>query len=253
MNNNNISIVTIAYKNVEELSETLISIDNQVAKPFENILILSGFDNNEKNKITKEFTRSYREFYWDIDSSLFNAMNKGIEKSTGSFILFMNAGDVFSSPESLKLADSNIRDKKCYSFKTLQVYDNISIVRENVPKKGFFGLGLEKNLPPHQGFFAPNEKKIFFNELLKVSADNDWMNKNINKYDIYYSRDIIAKFKLGGQSTYPTLNIIYIKLRYEKFIRFIIECLKYIYSFFVSKKLYFITMAKLRNYKIIKE
>lgn len=250
---NNLSIITIAHNNLDELFETLDSIDMQSLKPYENILVLSSFSDKDKSLILNQYSKEFRKFYWDIDNSLFNAMNVGIRKSNGSFILFMNAGDVFSGPESLELADSNIRDKKCYSFKTLQVYKNISIIRENVPKKGFFGLGLEKNLPPHQGFFAPNEKRIFFNELLKVSADNDWMNNNINKYDIYYSQDIIAKFKLGGQSTYPTLYIIYIKLRYEKFIRFIIECLKYIYSFFVSKKLYFITMAKLRNYKIIKE
>ena len=253
MKNNSISIVTIAFKNIDELFGTLISIDNQSEKPYENILILSGFDNKEKDKITKAFTKPFRQFHWDIDNSLFNAMNEGIKKSNGSFILFMNAGDKFSNYECLKLAKSSIIDKSCYSFKTLQVFEDIAIIRENVPKEGFFGMGYEKNLPPHQGFFAPNEKKIFFNEQLKVSADNDWMKKNIIEYGIHYSSEIIAKFRLGGQSTYPTIYIIYVKLRYEKFLRFIIECLKYTYSFFVTRKIYFITMAKLRGYKIIKE
>ena len=94
-------------------------------------------------------------------------MNVGIRKSNGSIILFMNAEMYLIVWRVQNLQTSNIRDKKCYSFKTLQVYENISIVRENVPKKGFLWSRLEKNLPPHQGFFAPNEKKFFSMNCLK--------------------------------------------------------------------------------------
>ena len=253
MNGLKLSIVTIAYNNFTELIETLESIDGQSVYPFDNILVLSSFSNLEKDKLVSKYSKPFRKFYWDVDKSLFNAMNKGIEYSKGEFIIFLNAGDIFSSSSSIKLIKNIISENKCYSFKTLQVYKDISIIRENEPKRGFFGFGREKNLPPHQGFIAPNSKEIFFNENLKVSADNDWMGRNMSKYGIHFSNDILANFKLGGQSTYPTLKIIYIKLRYERFVRFIIECIKYSYSLFVSKKFYFVTMAKLRGYRIIKK
>mgnify|MGYP001491846514 CR=1 FL=1 len=48
----------------------------------------------------------------------------------------------------------------CYCEENLS-YEDISIIRENRPKRGFFGLGREKNLPPHQGFIAPNKKCRF--------------------------------------------------------------------------------------------
>ena len=248
-----LSVITIAYNNFDELIETLESIEKQTDKPFENLLILSGFNSDSKRILENKYTNNYRTFYWDIDKSLFNAMNKGIEYSKGEYIIFLNAGDIFSSSNSIQLTRDLINDKKCYSFKTLQIYEDISIIRENRPEKGFFGFGQEKNLPPHQGFVAPNLKEIFFNENLKVSADNDWMGRNMSKYGICFSNDILANFKLGGQSTYPTLKIIYIKLRHERFVRFIIECIKYSYSLFVSKKSYFVTMAKLRGYRIIKK
>ncbi len=248
-----LSIVTIAYQNFEELKETLETIDSQTIKPQENNLILSGFNDKEKEAILKKYSRSYRNFYWDLDSSLFNAMNVGIDKSNSYFILFLNAGDTFYSNYCLEVAKTNLHEDICYSFKTLQVFENISILRENIPQKGLLGLGRETNLPPHQGFIAPNKKEIYFNENLRVSADNEWMGRNMSKYGIFFSDKIIANFKLGGQSTYPTLKIIYIKLKYEKFLRFVIECLKYSYSLFVSKKLYFVTMAKLRKYRIIEK
>ncbi len=253
MNRLKLSIVTIAYNNFTELTETIESIDGQSKYPFENILVLSGFSNLEKEKLVSKYSKPFRKSYWDVDKSLFNAMNKGIEYSKGEYIIFLNAGDIFASPNSIQLIRDLIDDKKCYSFKTLQVYKDISIIRENKQKRGFFGFGQEKNLPPHQGFVAPNSKEIFFNENLKVSADNDWMGRNMSKYGICFSNDILANFKLGGQSTYPTLKIIYVKLRHERFVRFIIECIKYSYSLFVSKKSYFVTMAKLRGYRIIKK
>ena len=179
-------------------------------------------------------------------------MNIGIKKSTGEYLLFLNAGDCFVSEDNISNINKNILVNMCTSFKTYQIFKKVRIIRENFPSnKLFFRSGL-RTLPPHQGFIAPNKKEIYFNEDLKVSADNDWMNKNITKYGINYNNSIIVDFKLGGQSTFPTIKIIFIKLKHEKFIRFIIECVKYLYSLFVSREFYFITMAKIRGYKILR-
>ena len=247
-----LTIITISYKNLDELKETLDSINMQRENCYENILVLSGYSKNEKKQLIQSYSDNYRKFYWDVDNSLFNAMNIGIKKSTGKYLLFLNAGDCFVSEDSISYINKTVTNNMCTSFKTYQIFKKIRIIRENLPSnKLFFRSGL-RTLPPHQGFIAPNQKEIYFNEDLKVSADNDWMNKNINKYGINYNNGIIVDFKLGGQSTFPTIKIIFIKLKHEKFIRFIIECVKYLYSLFVSREFYFITMAKIRGYKILK-
>tara|TARA_A100001011_G_C14255205_1_gene819719 strand:+ start:1009 stop:1773 length:765 start_codon:yes stop_codon:yes gene_type:complete len=250
-----LSIITISYKNIQELKETLDSINSQVINCHENILVLSGYSEKEKIEITQSYSSDFRKFYWDLDNSLFNAMNVGIQKSSGDYILFLNAGDSFIDNKSMDFINEYLQNnhEKCCSFKTYQVYNNIKIVRDNLPIRKFFLKSGLRTLPPHQGFVAPNHKKIFFNENLKVSADNDWMKNNIAKYGIIYKSEVIVDFKLGGQSTYPTMSIIFIKLKHEKFIRFIIECIKFFYSLFVSREIYFITMAKIRGYKIIRK
>ena len=134
---NKVSIITIAYKNFDELVETLESIDGQSNTPVESILILSGFTDDEKSKLISNYSTSYKIF-WNIDDSLFNAMNRGIQKSTKEFILFLNAGDILNSSESLKLAESQIDRSRCYSFKTLQVYEDISIIRKIGLKEVFW-------------------------------------------------------------------------------------------------------------------
>jgi len=248
-----LSIITISYKNIQELKETLDSINNQVTNCHENVLVLSGYSAKEKKEITQSYSSDFRKFYWDLDNSLFNAMNVGIEKASGDYLLFLNAGDCFVNSDCINLINNRLSEKKCISFKTYQIYNNIRIIRDNEPTNKIFVKSGLRTVPPHQGFLAPNKKELFYDENLKVSADNDWMNKNINKYGIIYSGEIIVDFKLGGQSTFPTIEIIFVKLKHEKFIRFLIECAKFIYSLFVTKELYFITMAKIRGYKIIKK
>ena len=88
MNNNLLSIVTIGFNNFNEVIETINSIDSQELKPFENILVLSNFSDKEKETLTNNYSLNYRKFYWDIDTSLFNAMNIGIRKSNGNSIFF---------------------------------------------------------------------------------------------------------------------------------------------------------------------
>ena len=79
-----LSIITISYKNIQELKETLDSINSQVINCHENILVLSGYSEKEKIEITQSYSSDFRKFYWDLDNSLFNAMNVGIQKSSDS-------------------------------------------------------------------------------------------------------------------------------------------------------------------------
>ena len=115
----NLSIITIAFNNTEELVETLGSIDIQDSSYLENILILSGFSDIDKNMILRDFNNEKRHFYWDLDNSLFNAMNIGIEKSKGEYILFLNAGDCFINNNSLSEVKEISKKQECLSFKTV--------------------------------------------------------------------------------------------------------------------------------------
>ena len=241
-----LSIITVGYKNYNEIIKTMVSIDSQKEKPFENILVIKGLDANEKSILQKKFKKNYRSFIFDSDNSIFNAMNLGIKKSTGNFIFFLNSGDIFYSINSIGMILNNIaRNKEFnYAFKTLQQYQNLKIIRDNeINYNGKFYP------PPHQGFIAPLDKSLLYNEDLKVSADNDWMFKNIQKRKTIILNDILCIFQLGGQSTYPYIRTIYLFLIHENYKSLLRILLKFFISLFLTKKEYYKFIAKRRSFK----
>lgn len=88
-----ISIITINYNNIEGLKQTVESVLSQTYIDKEYIVIDGGSKDGavdflkSQNKIT----------YWvsEKDGGLYNAMNKGIRKLSGDYVIFMNSGDVF--------------------------------------------------------------------------------------------------------------------------------------------------------------
>ena len=84
-----ISIITINYQNLEGLKKTVQSVINQTYSNIEYIVI----DGNSEDG-TKEFLESQDSNieYWisEPDKGIYNAMNKGILKAKGDYLLFLN-------------------------------------------------------------------------------------------------------------------------------------------------------------------
>jgi glycosyltransferase involved in cell wall biosynthesis len=93
-----ISIVTITYNNAGELPATIESVLAQTYPDLEYIVI----DGASKDK-SAQIVRSYQDriAHWvsEPDKSRYDAMNKGAAAATGEWVLFMNAGDVFSDKD----------------------------------------------------------------------------------------------------------------------------------------------------------
>jgi glycosyltransferase involved in cell wall biosynthesis len=87
-----ISIITINYDNSAGLAKTIESVINQSYKNIEYIVIDGGSNDNSKSII--EVNQSNIN-YWvsEKDKGIYNAMNKGIAKAKGDYLLFLNSGD----------------------------------------------------------------------------------------------------------------------------------------------------------------
>ena len=75
-----ISVITITKDNPEGFARTRESIESQAFRDFEWVVIDGGIE---------------------ADSGIYDAMNKGLDRATGSHVLFMNAGDVFADSDVL--------------------------------------------------------------------------------------------------------------------------------------------------------
>lgn len=99
------TVVTIVYNDVWALSKTMRSVMLQSFKDFQYI-ILDG-DSQDGVERLIEFWSDFDLvdlFKKEKDDGVYDAMNKAVEKANGDYILFMNAGDVFSSNNELQVA-----------------------------------------------------------------------------------------------------------------------------------------------------
>lgn len=101
-----ISIVTVSYNAVCTIEQTILSVINQTYPNIEYIVIDGGSTDG-----TVDVIKKYKDKidYWvsESDNGIYDAMNKGIEKATGTWINFMNCGDTFVNFHTLEIIFEN--------------------------------------------------------------------------------------------------------------------------------------------------
>lgn len=91
-----ISIITINYNNASGLEKTIRSVVEQTYNEYEYIII-DGASSDKSKEVIQEYQR-YIDFWCsEKDSGIYNAMNKGIQKASGEYLLFLNSGDVLNN------------------------------------------------------------------------------------------------------------------------------------------------------------
>jgi glycosyltransferase involved in cell wall biosynthesis len=105
-----ISIITVNYNDKDGLQRTIESVISQSYKNTEFIVIDGGSTDGSKSVIEK-YENHITFWVSEEDEGIYHAMNKGIRKSKGSHLFFLNSGDEFSTPfalESLSSARADI-------------------------------------------------------------------------------------------------------------------------------------------------
>jgi glycosyltransferase involved in cell wall biosynthesis len=102
-----VSIITINYNNALGLDKTLKSVFSQSNKNYE-YLIIDGGSTDTSTEIIKQHSKKISYWVSERDSGIYNAMNKGIAKATGEYLVFLNSGDCFSEPETLQRCHDHI-------------------------------------------------------------------------------------------------------------------------------------------------
>lgn len=95
-----LTIITINKNNSSGLEKTCLSVSTQTFKKIEWIVI-DGASEDNSIEIIKQFSDNINYWVSEIDSGIYNAMNKGIIRATGEYILFLNSGDCLLHPWTL--------------------------------------------------------------------------------------------------------------------------------------------------------
>lgn len=184
------TVVTCTYNAEQVLQRTLDSVKKQSYCNLEHI-IMDGGSTDKTLAMVKAYQHknSKGENAHEIvvvsepDKGLYDAMNKSIDRATGDYLVFLNAGDVFPSADTLEYVEGCVGEGE-----TLPgvLYGDTDIVND----EGRF-LRHRRLAPPahltwrsfrwgmlvcHQSFYARTDiaKTVHYNLDYRYSADVDW-------------------------------------------------------------------------------
>lgn len=193
-----LSIVTVNKNNSIGLKETIDSVRSQLFKDFE-FIIIDGDSTDDSKNIINNNKDIINESVSEADNGVYDAMNKALKMCNGEYVIFMNSGDKFYDPSTLK----NVFSK---DYKSDVLYGDVYFDKFYLANKNIKSLQDFYCRSPfcHQGAFTRTElaRKIKFNTDYRIVSD--WImfyQLFTNGYTFEYVPEIIAKCERGGLSS----------------------------------------------------
>ena len=125
-----ISVITPTLNSEKTIKDNLNSVANQLYTEIEHIII-DGKSNDNTLSIIQKFPH-VNKVVSEIDNGIYDAMNKGIEYSTGDVIAFLNSDDFYINDNVLfevaRAFSDNLNLDACYA-------DLIYVDKDNTSKK----------------------------------------------------------------------------------------------------------------------
>ena len=164
MNNRKFSIITVTWNNAEGLRRTLQSV-SALHYPCFEVIVIDGASTDSTKSVVESFAQLVTVFVSEKDSSIYNAMNKGIAHITGDYVVFMNAGDCFADANVLTRVSSTDADIILGGAKYGK---DVRFVPENMTLYDVLSLGIN-----HQSTYYKAEmlRKYGFDESYRLIAD----------------------------------------------------------------------------------
>lgn len=166
-----LSIITINYNNASGLSDTIKSVVSQNCDSLEYIVI-DGASTDESVEVIKSYETGIDYWVSEPDRGIYHAMNKGIAKASGEYVLMLNSGDMLFSQDTLQeVVDSKLDKDVVYG--DVQFLTDESSYTITFPDEINFSIFLGHGIH-HQSVFI--RKKLhdelgLYDETVKITAD----------------------------------------------------------------------------------
>ena len=216
-----VSIVTITYNAARTLQRTLDSVACQTYADIEH-LIIDGASKDDTVLIAQRYQEQSRHevvIQSEPDRGLYDAMNKGLQKATGDYLVFLNAGDSLYAPDTIETVVKHTKLPSLGEGKGVGVIYGDTAITD---AEGHF-LHLRTHRPPetlswksfkqgmlvcHQAFYVRTEiaRECPYDLQYRHSADVDWCIRVMREAEkrqmpLVNTHAILANFEEGGDTT----------------------------------------------------
>ena len=177
------SILTAAYNNESTIRQTIESVKKQTFQSLEHIVI-DGKSQDRTCDILREYQNTYR-LCWnsEADNGIADALNKGLRKSRGEYIIVIQADDHLLNSNTLEKVHSfSKRDKKdIISFPVILNHpERGKVLRKPIKLLWWNHL---KFILPHQGCFVNHslfDRIGAFKTEFQIAMDYDFFYRALN-------------------------------------------------------------------------
>lgn len=200
-----VSIITINYNNAEGLRATAASVISQTRGDEIEWIVIDGGSTDGSVAIIHEYADKISYWVSEKDRGIYHAMNKGIARAHGEYLLFRNSGDLMSAPDTIeKFIQHPAYGKFDHCWGITEVMQKHQWIRDIYPLNelklaDFFG-----GLPYHHSAFIKRERFLYetYDENLKIASDTKFLFKDIVFRNASYTPlDLpVAKFDNSGIS-----------------------------------------------------
>ena len=203
-----LSIITIC-KNEPFIEETCASIVGQSDQNFEWIVADGASTDDTLDKLEKYKDR-IDVFISEPDDGVYAAMNKGISRACGKYVLFMNGGDLLYDSKTVQTVMPYLKNGKSDvyygdSFRLFEKTEDCFV--KTYPDKLTKSFFLTNTLAHQSSFIRRNLFSKFggYREDFKIVSDKEkWLKFIDNGVTFQHIPEVLSCFRMNGQSRQQT-------------------------------------------------
>jgi glycosyltransferase involved in cell wall biosynthesis len=215
-----ISIITAVLNRAATIGEAIDSVRAQTWRNVEHV-IQDGGSNDSTLEIARDRAASNALIVSEPDRGIYDAINRGIIRSTGDIIGLMHSDDVYANMDVLSKIAEKFEDKKIDG-----VYGDLNYVLDmnsknpiRYWKSGEYNRSLLKIgwMPPHPTLYLRREvfdRLGLYDTSFHISGDYDAILRYLVKGNISlaYIPEVLVKMRIGGESN-RSIERIFLKSR----------------------------------------
>jgi glycosyltransferase involved in cell wall biosynthesis len=167
MDNASITVITVTRNALGELRKTVSSVLSQEWSGIEHIVVDGQSDDGTRDYLSQI---NDPRFKWssEPDSGIYDAMNKGMARASGDYLLFLNSGDFFVG----QVLVPNMDLDRLLAVRTTNFWG-----RETFLRKRDLRLGMPYC---HQGIIFRNQGLVPFDTSYRIAADYEFLIENLS-------------------------------------------------------------------------
>lgn len=207
------SVITITMDNYQGLQKTYNSLKSQSFEDFEWLVIDGGSGDETVDFLRKRRSEARTDlnpfrFVSQKDNGLYDAMNTGIDKAHGHYLLFLNAGDTLADSKILEMLAPTCEETPEFVYG--DAFEEPKNGRKPVAKANYKPANSHEKI--HWGMFTHHQAMLYRRHIVRdtrlryslryeIASDYDFTARFLKECeDIQYLDKPICIFEMGGIS-----------------------------------------------------